>query len=31
VLLNQSLVENDEPVDLENLFIETLTHNTLQQ
>lgn len=30
VLLNQPLVENDEPVDLEKLFIETLTLNTLQ-
>ena len=30
VLLNQPIVENDEPVDLEKLFIETLTLNTLQ-
>ena len=30
VLLNQPLVENDGPVDLEKLFIETLTLNTLQ-
>jgi hypothetical protein len=31
VLLNQSLVENEEPVDLEKLFVDTLTHNSLQQ
>lgn len=31
VLLNQPLVENDEPVDLEKLFVDTLTVNSLQQ